>query len=133
MGGDPNSGQLIPGVYCSTKKLTLSGSDVTGNITLVSLEEVDISGSNSNLTPYWNNVLAFSEASFPKGIDMSGSGGTWEGLMLAPNGLIEVTGSSNFSYSGSIIADRIHVSGSNFSVTAIDYGFSGPARVALVE
>ena len=106
---------------------------MSGNVPLVSLDEVNISGSNSNLTPYWNNVLAFSEDTFPKGINMNGSGGDWSGMTLAPNGLIEVAGSSNLSYSGAIFADRVHMPGSNLSITAIDYGFNAPALVALVE
>ena len=130
---DSNSGQLLPGVYCSTKKLSLSGSDVTGSVTLVSQDEVNVSGSNFNLTPFWNDVLLFSDDSFPKGIDISGSGGNWEGIVLAPNGLAKIAGSSNFAYSGAVIADVVQISGSNTSLTAIDYGQGGPATVALVE
>ena len=133
VGGDPSSGQMVPGVYCSTGKLVLGGSDVTGNVTLVAQGAVNLAGSNFNLTPYWNDVLAFSDDSGPSALDMSGSGGNWEGIFLAPNGHAKVQGSSNLSIVGSIMADTIHVSGSDFSLTAIDYGFSGPLKAALVE
>ncbi|MBI4570391.1 MAG: Tad domain-containing protein [Chloroflexi bacterium] len=133
VGGNQNSNQLLPGVYCSTSTLSLSGSNVSGNVTFAAMGKVNISGSNFNLTPYWNNVLMFTEDASSSALDVSGSGGTWQGILLAPNGKAKVAGSGNFAYSGSIIGDTVQVSGSNFSITALDYGFAGPPVVQLVE
>ena len=126
VGGNSSSGQLLPGVYCSTAKLTLSGQNVTGNVTLAAQGGLNISGSDFNLTPYWEEILLFSEDSSSSAIDMSGSGGNWEGIIMALNGLVKVQGSNNLSISGSIIADLVHVSGQDFSLDATNYENSGP-------
>ena len=43
--------ELKPGVYCSTKKLSLSGSNVTGKVTLVAGDKLTVTGQNFNLEP----------------------------------------------------------------------------------
>lgn len=132
VGDNPSSKQLKPGVYCSTRKLTLSESGVSGSVTLVAQQEVNISGSNFNLTPYWNSVLLFTYNTSSSALDVSGSGGQWEGLILAPRGKAKIAGSGNWSFSGAVIADQVQVSGSSFSMTALGYGSTDNA-VHLVE
>ena len=117
---DVNTKQLKPGVYCSTRKLTLSGSDVTGNVTLVAQGDLTVSGSNFTLTAYWNNILLFTESSSSSALDASGSGGSWTGIMLAEYGNAKVQGSSNLTISGSVMANTISVSGSDFNLTAMN-------------
>ncbi len=133
VGNDPSSKQLKDGVYWSTQDIQLSGQGITGNVTLVAADEVKISGSDFNLTAYYEGILAFSAASHGSAIDMSGSGGSWTGLILAPDGAVKLQGSDNLSVSGSIVADRVIVSGSNFSVTGggavVPTYSSGPIRL----
>ena len=119
VGGNPNSNQLNPGVYCSTQDIVLSGQDITGNVTLVAMDEVKISGSDFDLTAYFENILAFSGASHNQAMDMAGSGGSWTGLFYAPNGGINLQGSSNITLNTSLIGDKIKVSGSDFTLTAV--------------
>ena len=128
-----DNNQLKPGVYCSQGDLQLSGQGITGNVTLVAMDEVKISGSNFNLTAYFDGILAFSSASHDAAIDMSGSGGSWTGLIVAPNGRTKVQGSNNLSLAGSIITDRATVSGSDF--TLVSGGGLGPGsgRIRLDE
>ena len=135
VGNNPSSKQLKDGVYCSTQDIQLSGQGITGNVTLVAADEVKISGSDFNLTAYFEDVLAFSAASHGSAIDMSGSGGSWTGLIYAPDGAIKLQGSDNLSVSGSIVADQVIISGSNFSITGESVGLatSGPVAVRLVE
>ncbi len=52
LNGDKDTGVLLDGVYCSTSNLSLSSSDVTGNITLAAQGTVSIAGSNFNITGY---------------------------------------------------------------------------------
>ncbi len=133
VGNNPSSKQLKDGVYCSTQDIQLSGQSITGNVTLVAADEVKISGSDFNLTPYYEDILAFSAASDGSAIDMSGSGGSWAGIILAPDGAVKLQGSDNLSVSGSIVGDRVIVSGSNFSLTSGGGGVatysSGPIRL----
>ena len=132
VGGNPSSNQLNPGVYCSTMDIYLSGQDITGNVTLVAMDAVNISGSDFNLTAYYEGVLAYSEASHGQAIDISGSNGSWIGAVYAPNGTVKFSGSNNASLFGTIGADKIHVSGQNVS---IDASYQGPTYgpVSLVE
>ena len=106
---------------------------MTGNVTLVAQGEVNVSGSQFTLTPYWSDVLLFTEDSTSSAMDLSGSGGDWEGILLAPYGQVKVAGSNSQSISGSIVADSIETSGSNWSLTAIDYYAGGAPAVSLVE
>lgn len=127
---------LEPGTYCSDGNLQLSGSDITGEVTLVARGELQVSGSNFTLSPAPDDptgVLFFSEASSSSALDLSGSGGSWEGIIHAPNGTAKMQGSSNLSLTGSIIAGRVKVSGSNFSMTASSEYSAGVAFIFLVR
>ncbi len=135
VGDNPSSKQLKDGVYCSTQDIQLSGQGISGNVTLVAADEVKISGSDFNLTAYYEDILAFSAASHGSAIDMSGSGGSWAGTILAPDGTVKFQGSDNLSVSGSIVADRVIISGSNFSITAEGVGVAtySSSPIRLVE
>ena len=114
-GGDPGSGQLLPGIYCSGGDISLSGSDVSGNVTFIAEDDVTISGSNGNLQAFINGTLAFADGGGGGGdaIRWSGSDGQWTGDLLAANGDIRVSG-SDATWSGDVYAaqDEIRVSGS---------------------
>jgi Flp pilus assembly protein TadG len=128
----PTKKQLKPGVYCTTQKMTLRASDVEGSVTLVAKKELNISGSNFNISAYWNDVLAFTESNSDSAMDLSGSGGDWQGMILARYGRIKFQGSSNLSVSGSLIGDRVYLSGSTWSLQALDASEGDPA-IKLVE
>jgi hypothetical protein len=117
----PTKKKLKPGVYCTTQKLEISGSNVTGNVTLVSLKLLKVNGSNFNITAYWNDVLLFSEEGPANdAMDVSGSGGAWVGLMLAPKGKIKFQGSSNLSVQGGLIGYQVVASGSSWDLAALE-------------
>jgi PKD repeat protein len=118
-GNNPASKVLKPGVICSNGKIELSGSGISGNVTFRAKGRISLSGSNWNLSAFWNDVLMFSDST---GIaaDISGSGGSWSGIILAPKGQLKMSGSGNQSISGSLIADTINMSGSGWSLTAQD-------------
>lgn len=131
LNNDPSTNTLKPGTYCATGKIELSGSNVTGNVTLVARDTVNISGSDVTLTPFAKQVLIFTEVNSPQAADLSGSHANWSGIILAENGTAKLAGSSNSSFRGSVIAHTIQVSGSNQSVTSFDDG--GKMRVKLLE
>ena len=113
---DPNTNQLKPGVYCSTKKLTLSGSNFSGTVTLVAQGQLVISGSGFDLKPYWNTILLFTDFNDISAADLSGSGGTWEGYIYVPNGKAKLNGSGNFTVMGAVIAKTLELSGSDLTI-----------------
>jgi Flp pilus assembly protein TadG len=127
---DPDTNRLKTAVIVSTGDIQLSGSGVSGTVTLVAGDELKLSGSNFNLTACWNNILAFSAASHDSAIDISGSGGNWSGYIYCPTGRIKFQGSSNLSISGGLVTDRLYMSGSNFSLSG---QVSGARSIRLVE
>ena len=135
VGGNESSNQLKDGVFCSTDDVVISGSGVSGNVTLVAGDEIKLTGSDFNLTAYDEDVLAFSSASHENAIDMSGSGGSWIGLIIAPNGRARVQGSGNLSVNGGVMAESVTVSGSDFSIKNEGFPVTtyGPVAVRLIE
>lgn len=133
---NPSSLQLKDGVICATGDLQISSPQgITGNVTLVAGDELKLSASDFNIKGYWKDVLAFSAASHDSAIDMSGSGGDWQGYIYAPTGRVKVQGQNGLSIKGSIIADRVSVSGSDFSIDSTRLGAvtPQPGAVSLVE
>jgi hypothetical protein len=131
---DPDTNELKDNVICATGKITLSRQGVKGNVTLVAQGELVASGSDFDLHSQWNSVLFYTASSSSSALDVSGSGGAWQGLMLAPNGNAKVQGSANQTLSGSVMANTIKsVSGSDFTITALTEEVGGPATVALKE
>ena len=128
--GDPNSRRLRPGTYCATGWIKLSASDVQGQVTLSGGAGVDISGSNFNLSAFSEGVLACSLGTGEPAIKLAGSTGTWAGVIYAPDGQVEMSGSSNASLVGSIVADTIKLNGSDWSIRR---GADGGRRLALIE
>jgi Flp pilus assembly protein TadG len=128
-----SSKKLKPGIYCATGLIKLSGSDLSGTVTLVAKGangKVHVSGSNFNLKPYVKDVLIYAESSQPDAAKLSGSGGTWEGVLYGPNGQVDISGSGNLAYRGMIVSSTIKLSGSNWGITRLTTG-KGKAR--LVE
>jgi hypothetical protein len=89
--------------------MTLTPSRVSGNVTLVALGQVRLRGSYLKLTALHKHILAFSGSTSTSGnaISMEGSANTWEGIVLAPNGRVSVSGTNSTSAAGAIIAKRI--------------------------
>ncbi|MCX7599839.1 MAG: hypothetical protein N2512_13360, partial [Armatimonadetes bacterium] len=129
-------GVIPPGVYFVNGDVTIDGSDYqAGGVTFVATGRIKVSGSNHYFTPARNNVLFYSLRSSGGGfdIDISGSGGYYEGTCYAPNGSIQFSGSGNQVMQGSLIGDRVAVTGTGFVLRAT--GQTGPSRTAgkLIE
>jgi hypothetical protein len=133
--GQKSSKQLRPGVYCASGPsggIRLSDSDISGNVTFIATQTIEISGSNFNLTPYASDLLFFSQGTSDVALKVAGSAGSWQGIMYAPNGNAEVSGSNNLTISGGIIADTVKLNGSSFNIV----GTAGQAiedRLRLVD
>jgi hypothetical protein len=136
VGGNASLKLLKPGVYCATGPggiIKLGYSGITGsNVTFVATEQVEISGSNFVLTPHTKGVLIYSQGTSDTAVKISASGGAWAGMIYAPRGTAEVSGSANMTLAGSIVADRVKLNGSNFTITAGSTS-SGVTSLQLVE
>ena len=110
--------QLVDGVYCFDKSVTLIGDDITGNVTLVAMGSISISGSDHNLTAYHPSGILFysEEAAGPTQINLSASGGQYAGIIYAPNGDIDFSGQSNHTFEGSLVGQNVSVSGNGLTI-----------------
>jgi hypothetical protein len=147
VGGTKTSKTLRPGIYCSrtgsSDGIKLSDSDIrvladiaTGadGVTFVAQYSIEVSGSNFQLKPFKDNILFASYGTTDVAIKVAGSSGTWEGILYAPNGTAEVSGSSNLALKGGIIAKRVKLNGSSFSIDgSSSEGGPGEQVIALTE
>ena len=110
----PTKTMLKPGVYFTTGTLTLSGSGVTGNVTLIG-DEVKISGSDTTLTAFSNGVVLYGTGTSNQAVKVSGSDETFTGIIYAPNGGIDISG-SNEAVAGGVVGQRVKLSGSSSTI-----------------
>lgn len=110
--------QLVSGVYCFDRSVTLIGDDITGNVTFAALGTISISGSDHNLTAYHpSGILFYSESSTgPTQVNIAAAGGTYRGIIYTPNGDIEFTGQSNHTFQGSLVGQNVSVSGTGLTI-----------------
>ena len=110
------------GLYYATGNIKLD-KEVTLALTLVAGGVVEFNASNQNISPYVDNLLAFGGSPYA-GIDscdkfvmsMSGSSSNWSGIVFGPNALIEFAGSSNSTFTGSMIGYAVRLNGSDVTI-----------------
>lgn len=136
-----------PGLYYTEADIDLSASDITGDrVTFVSGGGViSLSGSSHNLTP-WDpdGLLVFSnrqDSPNPNSqancnvavVKLAGSTHLWNGIIYAPRGLIEMSGSVNTTLNGSLTGLTVRLNGSVLNVAYDqDYG-GGQPTLRLLE
>ena len=132
---------LDNGVYYTPGNIILNLGYVEGNVTFVAGGFIDISGSNHNLTPYVDNLLAFSY--YDPGLEdpdkrctepvvkFAGSDHYWEGIVFAPDAMIDMSGSDNSTFAGSLIGYTIRMPGSELGIEVIED--TGNPIISLIE
>lgn len=116
---------LQDGLYYTTNEIVIGDSDVIGNnVTFVARDIISLGGSNNSLSPYVDSILAFTDkpgAGSPTCddavISLSGSEQSWNGLLFAPYGLVDMSGSDNSTLNGSIYAYSVQLNGSVMNIT----------------
>ena len=141
---DPNNKKetyLRDGLYVTTGSVKLNGLDNLGptdrpwRVTFVALGDIQISGGINNL-PYIRGVFAYSLSNNTSNgaVKMSGSNNRWAGMIVAPNGLIGISGSKINDMSGMLMGLQIDISGSQISINhRPEYCPPNPPRVLLVQ
>jgi Putative Flp pilus-assembly TadE/G-like len=135
------AGQLKAGKYCATGKLEISNQNISvvpfagkTGITLVA-DKVHISGSNFDLLPpYDSGILAYANSNQADAIKFAGSDGAFQGLLYAPRGTVETSGSTNSTLQGAIVSYNVKLNGSSLDI--VGTFVTGPAAeqtLALIE
>ncbi len=145
---DPATGVLNSGVYCHVDDIVVS-QGASGSVTFVSREGVYFKGGPYDLTAYEDDVLIYAEqlstyAPCPytanlcqtwddAAVHISTNGFTWEGIIFAPNGIIQFSASSLFSPSGGLWGNTVKISSSSGSITGLIDSEPSWGAVRLVE
>ncbi|HUG94837.1 MAG TPA: hypothetical protein VMK30_01700, partial [Pleomorphomonadaceae bacterium] len=111
---------------------------------------IKISASSTTLSPFNDvtlpreNILILSNMQKPSAnqnekkcdeytISMSGSGSDWNGIIWAPGGLIEMSGSTNTTLSGTLIGWAVRLNGSNLTIAYNEDLFEGIFWIQMVD
>jgi len=136
---DEATDTILDGLYYATGDISINGPDVHGNaVTFVAEGEVELRGPDQSISPYMNDLLAFSGKAYTTGtkacsspvIKLSLSGSTYEGYFYAPYGLINISG-SNIQITGALVGHAVSVTGSGASV--INPSIYVPVRPGTIE
>lgn len=112
---------LPSGVYYASCDIRLNGSQIGGDVTLVSEGSIAISGSRPAFTPYLDGLLLLAGASGDKAVDLAASGSKFLGTIVAPAGQVSISGADNRLFCG-VIGDRIRITGDDLSVRGAECG-----------
>lgn len=112
---------LKDGLYYSTCDIDDIRDSLTGKVTIVTTGSMHIHGNGQQWEPYINDeLLLFANENSGCGgkgaIKFSGSNNTWNGIVYAPNGEINISGSTNDSQAGCLIGLSVHVQGARNTI-----------------
>lgn len=121
------------GLYYVTGKVDVSSVSSDLDVTLVAEGSIKLSASSWALSPFQDGLLAFSalQKTGDKVCDeftvaLSGGSTTWNGIIWAPGGLVEMSGSSDATLNGTIISWAVRMNGQNLSIKYDGSLFGGP-------
>jgi hypothetical protein len=134
---------IRPGLYFTTGDIRFNGTGTNGpGVTLVtSAGEVSVSGTGNTFTP-WDpdGLLMFSYrnpnscSAGQAAIKVDGNNHSWTGIMFAPRGPIDFSGTSIVaSLNGRLVANTVSLSGSSQTITRNESYAGVPGGFELVE
>lgn len=142
---DPVTAVLKTGIYYSPCHIKLSSMDgMTGSITFVAEGTIELHGNNQFIgpSPYEPSLLAFSDEQFTAGVSacvssvikFNGPSNTWNGVLYAPKGLIDVAGADNTGVNGALIGYTVSFSGADNYISWNDSLLPPePPRIGIAE
>ncbi|MGA9333779.1 MAG: hypothetical protein WBV39_05820, partial [Rudaea sp.] len=107
--------QLASGVYWIPCDVHLSGSNMSGPVTLVSTGTIQISGAKGTFQPYYQGVQFATSSASSDALHLSGSSAQIGGLVFAPQGTVQLTGAS-MDIRCAVIADQIRMAGAKTTI-----------------
>jgi hypothetical protein len=119
-----NNVTIPSGTYCASTQISIPGSNVTGNVTLIA-PKIQLSGSSIHLWPYYSDLLMdhYGNTDF----NIAGSTQNFTGTIFVPNARLGISGSSGSLFNVFLEGDHFSISGSNWSLTGTgpSMGYSG--------
>ncbi len=120
---------LPAGVYWIPCDILLAGSNLSGNVTLVSTGAMQLSGSRATFQPYYKGLQFATTLQSTDAIKLATSSLTLGGFVFAPSGGIEASGSSSL-FRCSLIADTIRMFGASITIDPRQCAWAGIERRA---
>ncbi len=98
-------------------EVDLSAGNIQGTFTIVAEDDIDVSGSDIRAEAYVDGLLFFSNErdSDSEVIELAGSNSNFQGVIYAPGGTLEFSGSDN-RFAGIIVGDELELSGSSLRI-----------------
>jgi hypothetical protein len=122
--------QLADGLYWVPCDVVLNGSNLTGTFTIISTGKVEVSGSvQSEFNSFTNGILFWTNSDQSDAIKLSGSNSSMKGAILAPNGLVEASG-SDLVLSCGLAGKYLKLNGSGLQVDQAECQLFQPAHGA---
>jgi hypothetical protein len=127
------------GLYYVTGNVDVADT-ITATVTIVAEGEIKVGGSDATFTPYVDDLFLYSALVYT-GVEecdkftvaMSGSNNSFTGIIYGPDGLVEFSGSSNTTLTGSLIGNAVRLKGSNITIIADPSYFAGDSDPKLLE
>jgi hypothetical protein len=123
---------VADGVYYVTGDVKITGGTGTHRVTIVS-QGTQKYTSAVNLSSYFHDLLFFSNSNDQNNgaIQLSGSNITWQGLIYAPNGDVNMSAATNSNVNGAIYGQHVGLSGSNININ-YDPAACPPTRARVI-
>lgn len=123
-------GTLMPGTYCATGDINVSGTSITGNVTFIAGGTITISSSSATLTAFdGSGILGYAGAASDcysaQAIGIGNSSVVLNGSFDAPNGCINASG-TDITVNGSLVGNEVQIGvGGSSSINATGGAGSG--------
>jgi Flp pilus assembly protein TadG len=131
--------RLKPGIYHTSGEIIMKASGMQGNVTMVTSGNKHIEFEEQNLTPYHNDLLAFSNwhaagtgGCGNEGIRVKNSNKKLFGVLFAPGSGVQWDG-FNSELEGSVVALRIKINGNEHIIRAGEGGVGSDPHVYLLH
>ena len=121
-----SSGAVLDGLYYVTDKVEIAANYLSGNVTIVSEERIEVWGRAHELEAYSGGLLFYAADRGSQSVELNGDDSRYNGVIFS-EGDIDLDGSDT-TYSGAVVGDRVDIVGDSLTVNfEATYCPTGPA------
>jgi hypothetical protein len=106
---------VLDGLYYVTDQVEITADNLSGNVTIVSEERIEIRGSSHELDAYSGGLIFYAANGGGQNLQLDGEDSRFNGVIFS-EGNIDL-GGSNSVYSGAVVAEEIDMTGDSLTVS----------------
>jgi type II secretory pathway pseudopilin PulG len=125
-----NNFAIPDGVYCATGSITVTGNNMSGNVTFKA-NTVSITGNSESFTPYAGTNNLFIWQTGPSPMTLTGNTFATGGTIFAPSADVTINGNS--AVTAFVEANDVTITGNNFTINGSGPIQTGVATDSLVQ